>query len=210
MNVLVIGATGPLGQEIVASALAAKHSVTALARDPAKTSFPAEVQVARGDVLNRGSLTGAVRGQNAVISSLGSKLSLKPTTLLSEGTRNVVDAMRQAGVRRLICITGIGAGDSQGHGGVVYDHIIQPLLLNQIYKDKTRQEAVVRESGLDWTIVRPAQLTNGPARGAGAYRVLTDLGGVTATKIARKDVSAFTVDLLVTPKHLHEAVLVTY
>jgi putative NADH-flavin reductase len=120
-----------------------------------------------------------------------------------------VDAMRGAGVRRLICITGIGAGDSKGHGGFVYDRIIQPLLLNEVYKDKTRQETVVRESGLDWTIVRPAQLTNGQARGAGAYRVLSDMTGVTATKIARKDVAAFTVDLVTGQKHLHQAVLIT-
>ena len=210
MNLLVIGATGPLGQEIVSSALVANHEVTALVRDRAKTAFPAVVKVAQGDVLNPSSLAEAIRGQDAVISSLGSKLSFKPMTLLSEGTRNVVISMRKAGVRRFICITGIGAGDSKGHGGFVYDHIVQPLLLNEVYKDKTRQENVVRDSGLDWTIVRPAQLTNGSARGAGVYRVLSDLTGVTATKIARKDVAAFTVDLLATQSHQREALLVTY
>lgn len=210
MNLLVIGATGPLGREIVSSALVAKHNVTALARNPAEAGFPATVKVARGDVLNRGSLTEALRGQDAVVSSLGSKLSLKPVTLLSEGTRNLVNAMRAAGVRRLICITGIGAGDSKGHGGFVYDRIIQPLLLSEVYKDKTRQEAVVRESGFDWTIVRPAQLTDGHAKGAGAYRVLCDLTGVTATKVARKDVAAFTLDLLAAQNHRNEAVLITY
>jgi uncharacterized protein YbjT (DUF2867 family) len=146
MNLLVIGATGPLGREIVWSALAANHNVTALVRDPEKAGFPAAVKLAPGDVLRPGSLADAMRGQGGVISSLGSKISFKPMTLLSDGTRNLVDAMRAAGVRRLVCITGIGAGDSKGHGGFVYDRIIQPFILNEVYKDKTRQETVVRNS----------------------------------------------------------------
>jgi len=210
MNLLVIGATGPLGREIVSSALAAKHNVKALVRDPAKAGFPGTVKLAHGDVRHSGSLSEAMRGQDAVICSLGSKISFKPMTLLSDGTRNVVDAMRGAGVRRLICVTGIGAGDSKGHGGFFYDRVIQPLILNEVYKDKTRQETVVRNSELEWTIVRPAQLVNEAAKGAEAYRVLSDLTGVTASKIARKDVAAFIVDLLVKQGHLREAVLLTY
>src|SRR5436305_1164889 len=91
---------------------------------------------------SRGPIAGgsAVAGHDVVISSLGSKLSRKPTTLLSDGTRNVVGAMKAAGVPRLICITGIGAGDSRGHGGFLYDRLILPLLLAEIYEDKTRQE----------------------------------------------------------------------
>ena len=97
--------------------------------------------------------------------------------------------MENAGVKRLVCITGIGAGDSKGHGGFLYDKIIQPLLLTEIYKDKTRQEALIRECGLDWTIVRPGTLTNGPS--TGQYKELTDLTGITVGKIARADVAGF-------------------
>jgi putative NADH-flavin reductase len=164
----------------------------------------------QGDVLKLESVAEAMRGQDAVISSLGSKISWKPMTTLSDGTRNMVTAMRGAGVRRFVCITGIGAGDSKGHGGFLYDHIIQPFILNEVYLDKTRQEAVVRESGLEWTIVRPAQLTNAEARGPKSYRVLSDLKGITATKIARRDVADFTVDALLKPDHLGKAVLITY
>ncbi len=210
MNVLVIGATGPLGLEIVRSAAKAQHRVTAMVRAEKTASFPADVRQVRGDVLNRESLLEALRGQDAVISSLGSKISFKPITLLSEGTRNIVESMQSAGVRRLICITGIGAGDSKGHGGFLYDKIIQPLLLREVYNDKTRQERVVDSSGLDWTIVRPAQLTNAAARGRAAYKAYTTLDGVTAAKITRADVAEFTVGLLTTSEFLKKKVLLTY
>lgn len=208
MKILVIGATGPLGREVVSQALAAGHEVTALARRPDQAGLPQGVRVLPGDVTRPDTLGSAIAGHDAVVSVLGSKLSRKPTTLLSQGTRNVVDAMTRAGVKRLVCVTGIGAGDSKGHGGFVYDKIIQPLLLNEIYKDKTRQEEVVRASGLAWTIVRPAQLTNGPK--AGSFRTLTDLKGVTATKISRADVAAYILSIIGEAKTLGQAVLMTY
>ena len=142
MRILVIGATGPTGRQIVDQSLAAGHEVTACVRGPDSRALPSGARVVKADVLDRASLAEAVKGQQAVISSLGTRLSRKPTTLLSEGTRNLIAAMTDAGARRFICITGIGAGDSRGHGGFVYDRIIQPLLLKEIYKDKDRQEAV--------------------------------------------------------------------
>lgn len=95
--------------------------------------------------------------------------------------------MSLAGVRRVICITGVGAGDSKGHDGFLYDKIINPLLLKEIYADKDRQEEVVWQSGLDWTLVRPATLTNG--KHTGVYRELTDLTGTTLGKVSRADVA---------------------
>lgn len=209
MNVLVVGATGPLGLEIVKAAQKAGHAVTAMVRS-SQAQFPQGVRTVQGDVLRPETLAQAVLGQDAVISSLGSKITFKPMTMLSDGTRNLLRAMRDANVDRFICITGIGAGDSQGHGGFLYDNLIQPLLLNEIYKDKTRQEQVVRDSGLDWTIVRPAQLTNGAPRGSGSYRVLSDLTGVTAAKISRADTAAFSVALLDKTDLSRRTVLITY
>ena len=83
-------------------------------------------------------------------------------------------------MRRLICVTGIGAGDSRGHGGFLYDRVIAPFLLKTIYQDKDRQEALIRASGTDWTMVRPGFLTNGPL--TGKYRLLTDLTGAPPAK----------------------------
>jgi len=209
MKILVVGATGPLGLEIVKEAQKTGHAVTAMVRS-SLAQFPQGVRTVQGDVLRPETLAEAVLDQEAVISSLGSKISFKPLTMLSEGTRNLVQAMRSKNVNRLICITGIGAGDSKGHGGFLYDRLIQPLLLNEVYKDKDRQEEVVKQSSLDWTIVRPAQLTNAPARGAGSYRVLSDLKGVTSGKIARADTAAFTVNLLNKPDFSRRTLLITY
>jgi putative NADH-flavin reductase len=189
MKILVIGATGPTGRELVTQGIALDHEITAVVRRPELASLPKEVRLLRGDVTDAASMAAAVAGQDAVISSLGTKLSRKPTTLLSEGTRNLVAAMNEAGVRRLVCITGMGAGDSKGHGGFLYDGIILPLLLKEIYKDKDRQEALIRESSLDWSIVRPGMLTDGPR--TGQFRPLFDLTGISGGKISRADVATF-------------------
>jgi len=118
--------------------------------------------------------------------------------------------MKARGVSRLICITGIGAGDSKGHGPWYYNWLIQPLMLRGVYEDKTRQEAVVRNSGLVWTLVRPSLLTNGAARGEGAVRVLTDLAGVHASNISRADVAGFCLRELADGRYQRQAPVITY
>ena len=208
MKILIIGATGPTGLEIVKQGLALGHQVTAAVRRPESASLPQGTIVVRADVTDAASLVAAAAGQDAVLSSLGSKIDRKPTTLFSQGTRNLLAAMRQAACRRLLCITGIGAGDSRGHGGFFYDRIIQPLLLNEIYKDKTRQEEVVRQSGIDWTIVRPGMLTDGPR--TGRFRALTDLTGITVGKISRADVAGFLLDHLEDAATFEQTLTLTY
>ena len=208
MKILVIGATGPTGQQIVEQGLAQAHEVTALVRNPDKFEMQHDrLRIFKGDVLNLDSLQKAMLDQQAVVCSLGSKLSRKPTTLLSEGTKNTIQAMQSHGVQRFICITGVGAGDSQGHGGFVYDRLILPLLLREVYNDKNRQEAIVRESSLDWIIVRPAQLTNGVA--TENYRVFTDLDKVTAGKISRADTADFVLKQLSNDRYLHQTPLIS-
>lgn len=208
MKLAIVGATGPTGRELVQQALALGHVVTAGVRSPQTADLPKNVRLVEADVTRASSLIPLVTGQDAVLCSLGSKLSRKPTTLLSGGTKNLISAMTSAGVRRFVCITGIGAGDSKGHGGFLYDHIIQPLLLKEIYKDKSRQEEVVRASGLDWTIVRPAMLTNGPK--LGRIREIQDLAGVKAKKICRADVAAYILRSLPNPTTHRSTVLITY
>ena len=213
MNLLVIGATGPTGRQLLQQGLAAGHRVSALVRhlDAAK-DFPAGINLLAGDVLQPASLEAALAGQEAVVSSLGSKPSgpFKAVTLFSEGTRHLLAAMPRHGVRRLVCITGIGAGESRGHGPWYYDWLVQPLLLRGVYEDKDRQEALVRASDLEWTLVRPGLLTDGPARGDAACRVLTDLTGVTVGKISRADVAAFCLRELADGRYRHQAPVLTY
>ena len=210
MRLLVIGATGGTGRELVRQALARGHEVRALVRDPAKAgSLDARAEVARGDVLDPASLAAAVRGREAVLSALGTrKLGRRPTTLFSDGTRNLIGAMRAEGARRLVCVTGIGAGESRGHGPWWYDRLVLPLLLDEIYKDKTRQEELIRGSGLDWVIVRPAILTNGPA--TGSARAVTDLAGSRFSKVSRADVAAFMLDQLTSDAYLGKAPVLSY
>ena len=115
-------------------------------------------------MLDASSVEAAVAGQDAALSALGTR-STKPTTLFSESTHNLISAMNKHGVRRLICITGIGVGDSKGHVGFLYDRIIRPFVVKNVYEDKERQEEAIKQSDLDWVIVRPARLTDEPAKG---------------------------------------------
>lgn len=199
-RVLLIGATGPTGREVLSAAQRAGISMRALVRDP--TRLPqvqrCGAEVVQGDVLDIASLRTALKGVWAVVSALGTPLQIKRVTLLSEGTKNLLHAMADTGVQRLLCITGMGAGDSRGHGGFFYDRILLPALLGRIYADKDRQEALVRASTLDWLLVRPAFLTDEPAHGR--YRAITRFApGERLTRIARADVAQFLVGELRAP-----------
>jgi uncharacterized protein YbjT (DUF2867 family) len=145
------------------------------------------------DALDKAAVERALIGVDAVIQSIGADITpesiLKGTTLFSRATRVLVDAMRTRGVRRLIMVTGFGAGDSRGKGGFLYASVMFPLLLKRIYDDKDVAEQIVRASGLDWTIVRPGILTGGPA--TGRYQVLVEPASWRAGTIARADVADF-------------------
>jgi hypothetical protein len=108
--------------------------------------------------------------------------------------------MRETGVKRLVAVTGLGAGDSRGHGGLLYDVLIFPLILKRVYDDKDIEEQIIRKSGLDWTIVRPGTLTNGPA--TGRYQVLTEPSSWRAGFISRRDVADFLAKEVADRSHL--------
>jgi putative NADH-flavin reductase len=207
MKILVIGATGPTGREIVSRGLAIGHEIAALVRSKRHRAFPAGTGEVLGDVMNPASLEAVVRGHEAVISSLGTR-KIGPTTLFSEGTRNLICGMKAAGVNRLVCITGVGAGDSRGHGGFLYDMILQPLVLRHIYANKDRQEAIIQASGLDWTIVRPGRLTNG--RRTETYRELYNLAHIKMSTISRSDVADSILKHIEDPGSHHRTYNLTY
>jgi len=209
MKFLLIGATGATGKQIVQQGLAQGHEIVALVRDAAKieVSDP-HLRLAVGDILNPLDVDAAMAGQDAVICSLGCGVTFKQVTLFSDGTQHLLDAMHKHVIHRIVCITGVGAGDSRGHGGFLYDRIIEPTLLHTIYQDKDRQEKLLRDSDRDWIIVRPGMLTNNEA--IGRYRVLLDLTGITAGKIARADVAAFVLKQLSSDDFLRKTPLLTY
>ncbi|MGI8852858.1 MAG: NAD(P)-dependent oxidoreductase [Methyloceanibacter sp.] len=148
-----------------------------------------------GDALDRDTIRNALQDVDVVIQTLGvefaPRLIFEGTSLFSQSTRILVEAMKVADVKRLIAVTGLGAGDSRGHGGLLYDAVIFPLVLKRVYADKDVQEWIIRSSGLDWTIVRPGLLTNRPA--TGRYRVLTASKDWRFGAISRTDVADFLV-----------------
>jgi putative NADH-flavin reductase len=209
MKLLIIGATGGTGQLLLQQALSQGDDVTVLVRDPAKLQMCHQrLRVLKGDILDAASVDAAVAGQDAVLSSLGTKQWRRPTTLFSEGTKNLLRAMQRHQVRRLICITGVGVRETWGHGGFLYEKFFYPLFTKRIYEDKDRQEDLIRNSDRDWIIVRPGLLTNGPA--TGKYRALTDLTGVTIGRISRADVAAFMLAQLTSDRYLRQAPVLTY
>lgn len=209
MNILIVGATRGIGRELVEQALASGNSVTALARHPERLAAQHErLRKVRGDILEAESVSGAMAGQNAVCCAIGVRTPWEQPGVFSKGTERLLHAMKSNAVRRLICVTGIGAGDSQGHGGFLYDRVFFPLLLKPVYADKNLQEALIRAADVDWTIVRPGFLTNGPL--TRSYRVLTDLAGVTAGRISRADVAHFILEELLANRYLRQTPLLTY
>ena len=209
MKVAVLGATGGTGRAIIGEARRQGHATTALVRSEAKAGDLAGTRLVVGDARDGAALSRTVEGCDAVISALGTSMSpFREVTLLSAATAALVGAMRQQGVRRLVCITGMGAGDSRGHGGVMFDRLIMPLLLRKVYVDKDRQEALVRRSGLDWVLVRPTVLNDKSARGSVlAFTDLTDFRGGT---IARENVAQFVVQQLTDDSWLNSAPLITW
>jgi len=209
MNILIVGATRGIGRELVEQALASGNSVTALARHPERFAAQHErLRKLRGDILDAESVSGAMAGQNAVCCAIGVRTPWEQPGVFSKGMERLLHAMKNTAVRRLICVTGIGAGDSRGHGGFLYDRVFLPLLLKSVYADKDLQEALIRAADADWTIVRPGFLTNGPL--TRSYRVLTDLAGVTAGRISRADVAHFILEELLANRYLRQTPLLTY
>ena len=162
MKLLIFGPTGGTGREVVKQALDQGHSVTAYARDPAKIEDiqHSSLKVVRGNVLDPVAVKEAVAGHEAVFVTIGAGPTR--TTLREDGTRNIVDAMQGAGVKRLICQSSLGVGDSRANLPFFTKHIIVGIFLRHAFADHERQEVVVRQSTLNWTIVRPPHLKDGP------------------------------------------------
>lgn len=210
MKVMVLGGAGRVGRLVVAEALERGHEVLALVRNAAKLAnlrHP-NLTVMPGDALDDRVLQRISLGYDAVVQAIGAPAA-RATTVFSDSTKVLLEVMKTNGIRRLVAITGIGAGDSKGHGGFVYDHIVYPLFTKPLYEDKTRQEELIKASGLDWVIVRPVSFVEGPSR-PGVLRVATKLDGVTMTEVSVGDVAKFTVDQLTSNEYLHQTPLIGY
>ena len=202
MKIIVFGATGSVGRHVVEQALAQGHQVTAFARHPEdlETCSP-NLRQFKGDALDPVAVARGVEGHDAVVVALGAG---RKGGIRAAGTRHVIAAMKRHGVRRLICQSTLGAGDSRPALNFFWKHVMFGFLLKDAYADHQSQEELVRESGLDWTIVRPSAFTDEPA--SGAYREgfpPTEKG--LSLKISRADVANFILRQLTGRAYLHQA-----
>lgn len=210
MNLLIIGATGGTGRALVNQALAHGHTVAAFVRNPSGLKITHErLSVVPGNILDYSSVDRAVQGKDAVISALGHKRWFIKTTILSEGTKNIIAAMQKHGVKRFVCETSLGIGDTKGRLGLYYTIFVIPCITYFYFKDKELQEQLIKDSSLDWVIVRPGQLTNGRKRGI--YRHGEHIGSYIFTvRISRTDVADFMLKQLSEDTYLRRLPGVAY
>ena len=196
MKLIVFGATGRTGHLVVEQALAAGHEVTAVARHPSAVTIQhPRLEVIQGDVLDLSTFAPAITGKDAVISTLGGALRT-PTTLYSTGIAKIMRAMQEAGVRRLVSLSAGALDPGPFFQRVAARLIFWPLFGNG-YTDMARMEASLSKSHLDWTIIRPPMLTNGPHTGRYHTAVKKHLSGGWA--VSRANLADYIVTHLTDP-----------
>jgi len=204
MKLLVIGAAGGTGEEVVAQAVQQGHEVTALVHSKKDFETPPEVRVVEGDVLNPVTLDRAMPGQDAVIDALGGHTPWKDTGLETNAARLVIDAMRKNEVKRLLVVSAIGVGETKDLVPGWYEKLILPTFLRGAMQDKEQMEPEVEASGLEWTIVRPGHLVDGER--TGVVKTFEPGTGETAHKITRADVAGFLLQALASGTYVGQAV----
>lgn len=207
-NVLVLGATGGTGQQLVTQAIQQGHRVTALVRDPTQLSLASDrLRVLGGSVTDNGSaLAAAMHGQDVVISALGVGKSFRSGGLIAESVPRIVRAMKDEGIRRVIFTSAFGVGETHRDVPLVPRLFIR-LLLQDVYRDKDAGEAQLIDSELDWTLVYPSGLVDGAA--SGRYRAGERLSLRGFPRIARADVAAFLLTQIDDATYVRKRVLIS-
>lgn len=211
MKLAIFGGTGPLGQQLVQQALDANNEVVVLARTPAKLEIQhPNLTVQQGDVLNPDDVSRTVKGADVVLSALGIR-RLGYNTTVSEGTRNIINAMEQHEVCRLLSVSSVGVAESRPQAktmGFLYHRILIPFVIGQSFEDKARQEQVIRDSNVQWTIVRPSSMINDDL--TGKYTVTNEKDFGIQGDISRADVAHFMLNALDNQALNQRAVTVSY
>ncbi len=205
---VLFGATGHFGRVLLSRALAAGHAVTAVTRRPdvlgALGAAHTRLERRAGDVLEPSSWRGALDGSRAVISCLGDAWRGR---IRAAGHEPSSAAMRERGATRLISMSTLGAGDSEPNLNFFWRRVMFGLLLRKAFDDHARQEVIVSQSGLDWTLVRPGALAKGEA--TGTYREGFGPGESVALKIGMEDLADFMLRQLGDTRYLRRAVSVS-
>ena len=207
MNLVIFGATGSVGRELVRQALEQNHSVTAFVRNPAKLAQRHErLELFEGNVLDYACVQSAIKGQGAVLCALGAG---RKGGVRSAGTLHILRAMKAQGVRRFICQTTLGVGESWENLTFFWKYLMFGLLLRPAFADHVLQEEYIKQSHLDWTIVRPAAFTNGECTGHYQHGFEGGRKGL-ELKIARADVADFMLKQLADERYLHQTPGLSY
>jgi len=217
MKLTIVAATGGIGRQLLTQALAAGHDVTAVVRNPA--TLPTEVRAVTADLATAGpaALEPAVAGADAVLSGLGPR-SRADAGVASQGTLAIVEAMRATGVRRVVLVSAApvatlaspGRPDPPRHDpgdGLVTRHLLMPLLrstLREVYADLALMEDAVRDSALDWTVVRPPRLTDRPL--SGTYRTALGRNLRGGLLVSRADVAHLMLATLDRPETIGQTI----
>ncbi|WP_126455730.1 NAD(P)-dependent oxidoreductase [Sulfuriflexus mobilis] len=208
MKLTIFGATGTIGGQVVEQALKQGHQVTAFARNPAALGIEhPNLSLFSGDVFEPTAVAEAVKGRDGVLVSLGSsKLTGK---VRSVGTQNIVQAMQQHGVKRLVCQSTLGVGESRANLNFFWKYLMFGLVLRNVFKDHVAQEAIVKRSQLDWVIPHPASFTDGPAT-EGYKHGFAPTEKKLTLKISRADVAGFMLKQLSDDTYLHQTPGLSY
>ena len=209
MKVVIFGATGPTGLQLVQQALSLRHEVTAFVRSPeALAPVAGRVRIVTGDATqDRAAVAEAIERQDVVISALGRGRTLKSEDLIARSMRLIVSAMEQARVKRLIVMSAFGVGESYARAPLI-PRITYRLLLRDIFEDKKAGEERIRGSTLDWTLVYPVHLTHGPL--TSRYRVGEHLELRGLPKVSRADVAHFILTEAERPAFIRKTAVVSY
>ena len=209
MKLIVFGSTGPTGRQVVTQALEQGHDVTAFARSPDKFDQKhAKLQVIKGNVLDFASVERAIQGQDVVLCTLGMPPKDK-NNLRANGTKNIIRAMEKTGVRRFICQSSYGVGDTSDTLPFLMKYLIVPFILRRAFADHEVQENYIKESQLDWIIARPVALTDGEHTGSYQHGYTADNKTVTF-KISRADTADFMLKQLTDNTYLHKTPSISY
>ncbi|WP_242033660.1 MULTISPECIES: NAD(P)-dependent oxidoreductase [Cyanophyceae] len=204
MNVLVIGAAGKTGRQVVDRAIAAGHTVTAFMRDSTHYTVPPNVRVFTGDATDPAVISHATAGQDAVIDTVGGKTPWRQTEIEQRVARAIVAAAKKNGTRRIIAISALGVGDSTAQATLPFRLLLLPTFLRGSTADKTAMEREIAQAGVPYVLIRPAVLNDQPA--VGSVRVLS--GVEKGRQVTRADLAAFVVEQLTTDTYVNRAITI--
>ncbi|MEM8719260.1 MAG: SDR family oxidoreductase [Cyanobacteria bacterium P01_G01_bin.39] len=209
MKLVIFGSTGSIGSHVVEQALEQGHTVTAFVRNPNKLNFQhPHLSIFTGDVMNPALVEEAIIDHEAAICILGSGKKLSGN-VRSQGTKNIIQALEKAGIKRFICQSTLGAGDSWSNLNFYWKYIMFGFILRKVFADHQIQEQYVRQSDLDWTIIRPAAFIEGTR--TGKYRHgFPSKDRTSSLTISRPDVADFILKQLSDHTYLGKAASLSY